>query len=241
MSALPPPETTPVASSPAGTALPRSRIPQPINNHSIVRISAGLSSPPPPTDSDQTIISAAAEAVSSPSSVPWSPPSSTRSLSDAARSSSSPPAIQLRHFRYILIHFRPLEKDEMKELSRHFSNIMALDPRVHEYSNDLSQLPFDCLLIDYESKKSKKWYDEVRLQALMDDSIKVIVIRRSSSCMSNLEGLIEHISPDCVMKNLPTLVDNTQVFLRKLLATKGPNLKSATAAVASKLISAASK
>lgn len=202
----------------AGSALPRS--PQPVNNYTPVRISVNSPSASSPSGL--------------PASISYSSPDS------ASSSSSSGPlsphsAEALRQLRLIVLHTRDLTVIENRSLARHFQNIVVMSPALHSDKNDLDLIQFDCLIVDLSKKEQASWWDEVNDQARLTADIRTVIVRRRNFCMNFAAGY-DHIQPDSIIKYIPEEIMETAVFLRKMLAKRGPRIGSIAATVASKVV-----
>ncbi len=195
-------------------------------------------------DADGGISDALERAVASPMS-PASPYSmrSPSSASSNASGSASPAAtttrLSLASFRFVVCHSRKLKQDELAELAKHFSAVLQYSTALHQNKNDLDSLAFDCLIVDVTDKDSLTWLSEVLPQIKQDPQYKLIFIRRSSRlCLDWGDGL-EVLSPDAILKSIPTGVDHPDSFARKLLAMAIPKLISAGRTLFKKVISKA--
>lgn len=165
--------------------------------------------------------------------------SSSSSVSPGPLSPNS--ACALRQCRFIIIHTRPLTPAEVKMLARHFKNVLVVDERIHANKNDLSQLQFDCMVVNFEVKALVRWFDEIKLEAKLTPSIKTVGVERVNSCCRVTQDVWEDLMVDAVIKSLPTdeFLD-IDSFFRKLIASSGKKILSAASTFFGKVAAASS-
>ena len=126
-------------------------------------------------------------------------------------------------------------------LARRFQNVLVADPQIHANKNDLSQLSFDVMIVDYEKKALARWYDEIKLEAKLSPNIRVVGVERKSSCLRVHADVWDDLMVDAVIKSLPTdeFLD-IDSFLRKLIASSGKKILSAASTFFGKVAAASS-
>ncbi len=155
----------------------------------------------------------------------------------------SPPrfGVACEQLRLIVVHERALTAEETQAITKHYRNVVTLNPVLHQNKNDLDNFSFDALLVDITNKKVHDWYDEIKQQAVLSPGIKLIGLRRNSSFCSNASELWDDLQVDSVIKRIPIGVDDVVTFVTKLLANRGVRASSSASVVAGKVLSRVGK